>query len=267
MTFRDRYIALEREFYKQIEKDKNCGVESKLVHNIVPGEPVDFVLIGMEASTGGSGEGGQSTEDKGQIGRNFAWSTEDFILHHCIRNYLCQGDQTYYLTDLSKGSMTADKAGEGRQRRYETWYPLLKKELRLVAKPCNARVIAIGNEVERFLNKKKLCRRVEKIMHYSPQTVPHRRRAIEPWKDGFKAFCEEDHGEAFEETVRAVLQDADMDSYIFDRVNGRGNRSRLTKIRLMLMFYYKNRFEELRDSDDIILNLPTLDTAVQGNDR
>ncbi len=45
-----------REFCKQIEKDKNHGVESKLVHNIEPREPVDFVLIGMEASTGGTGK-------------------------------------------------------------------------------------------------------------------------------------------------------------------------------------------------------------------
>lgn len=258
MTFKEQYRALEGEFRKQIENDKKHGVKSKLVHNIEPKEPVDFVLIGMEASTGVPGEGGQSTEDKGQVERNFAWSTEDFILHHCIRNYLCQTGETYYLTDLSKGSMTVDKAGEGRQCRYKRWYPLLKKELRLVAKPRKTRVTAIGNEVEGFLKKKKLCQRVQKVLHYSPQTVPHRRRAIKSWKDGFRAFCEEDHGEAFEETVRAVLQDADMDSYICDRVSGRGNRSKLTNSRLMLMFYYKNRFAELRDSDDIILNLASV---------
>ena len=52
---------------------------------------MDFVLIGMEASTGGSGkksvekEKEEPTQPNGQIARNFAWSTEDFILHHCIR--------------------------------------------------------------------------------------------------------------------------------------------------------------------------------------
>ena len=256
MTFKDQYRALEREFCKQIEDDKNHGVESKLLHNIEPEEPVDFVLIAMEPSTSGSGNEGQSNDDRGQFRRNFTWSTGDFILHHCVREYLCRDDQTYYLTDLSKGLMTVKQAEAERRCRYKRWYPLLKKELGLVAKPTGTRVIGIGRKVEGFLKKKKLCRRLEQIMHYSTQAAPHRERAIRCWADGFEAFCEEDHGEAFEETVKRVLQDAGMDSFTCDRLNGSGNRSRLTESSLKLMFYYKNRFSELRDSDDIILNLP-----------
>ena len=259
MTFQDEYRALEGKFCKQVKKDnREIRVDSKLVHNIEPRGPVDFVLIAMEASTGGSGKKGQSTEEKGQDQRNFTWSTEDFILHHCIRSYLCESDQTYYLTDLSKGSMPIDKAGERRQSRYERWYPLLKKELRLVAKPGKTRIIAIGNVVRDFLKHRKLCCRLEKVLHYSGNAASHRRRKIRPWKDGFKSFCEENHGDGFEETVKAVLQDADMDSYISHRLKGRGNRSKLTKSRLMLMFHYKNRFAELRDSEYIILRLPSV---------
>ena len=102
-----------------------------------------------------------------QTARNFSWSVEDFILHYCLREYLCQDGETYHLTDLAKGGMTIRLAGEQRQARYDRWYPLIEKELRLLTKQGGTRLIAIGNVVADFLRKKPLCERVEKVLHYT----------------------------------------------------------------------------------------------------
>jgi hypothetical protein len=111
--------------------------------------PVDFVLIGMEPSIGGEGASILDVARK-KIKRgfkNFASSTEDFILHFCIKEYLCAGWGTYYLTDLSKGAMSVRAAKSEREKRYEKWHPLLLDELELVAGQKATPIIAIGNEV------------------------------------------------------------------------------------------------------------------------
>ena len=104
--FSEKYPALERKFRDRVAQDKECfGLESLFLPNIAPQDPVDFVLIGMEPSIGGEGASILDVARK-KIKRgfkNFARSTEDFILHFCIKEYLCVGWGTYYLTDLSKG--------------------------------------------------------------------------------------------------------------------------------------------------------------------
>ena len=91
----------------------------------------------MEPSTGVPGKDVKSLP---QTARNFSWSVEDFILHYCLREYLCQDGETYHLTDLAKGGMTIRLAGEQRQARYDRWYPLIEKELRLLTKQGGTRL-------------------------------------------------------------------------------------------------------------------------------
>ena len=154
MTFSEKYAALEREFQQQVENDnKELRIKSSYLPNLKPTGSVDYVLIAMEPSTGVPGKGGNNPS---LIPRNFSWSVEDFILHYCVRNYLCEDQETYHLTDLAKGSMTTRLANKQRRHRYERWYPLLKKELQLLAKPEVTRLIAIGKVVADFLNKKPL---------------------------------------------------------------------------------------------------------------
>ena len=259
MAFSETYAALERKFREQVEVDNSgLGIESSYVHNFIPPGPVDYVLIAMEPSTGVPGSPtealGRDCIDPSQMERNFSWSVEDFILHYCIREYLCQEGETYHLTDLAKGGMTIRFAGKQRKSRYESWYSLLEEELRLMNKPGKTRLIAIGSVVADFLKRKLLCRRVEKVLHYSRNAAPHRDRAIQRWRERFKEFSESLDLDAFGVSIAKVLNDADMNSYIPYRPEG-GKEYNLTESRRKLMFHYKNRFIELKDASDIVLSI------------
>ena len=251
-------------------EDRKHGAKSSFVYNLEPSGPVDFVLIAMEPSTGVPGEADpELTDPAKKKDMNFVWSAEDFIFHYCIRNYLCGSKQTYHPSDLSKGSMTVRDAGAERERRYERWFPLLEEELRLVAKPGETRVIAIGNVVEDFLQDRNLCRRMQSVLHYTRTAAGHRKRKVDEcwtarygeeasgkWTSRFNEFCEGIDGDEFEETVRSVVEEAKMDeAVIYHRLKGPGSKSGLTTSRRMLMFYYKLRFEELRCSEDIVFRL------------
>lgn len=157
-----------------------------------------------------------------------------------------QNGETYHLTDLAKGGMTNDDAKKHRQCRYERWYPLLEKELRLLSKPEGTRVLAIGNQVDDFLKKKPLGERIKKIRHYSRLALSSIDKAIQRWHKQFPEFSQSVDKKAFEKSIKDVLDDADMDSYISHRPEG-GGTYRLTEPRKKLMFYYKNRYSEIRE--------------------
>ena len=264
MTFSEEYEALEREFCERVQIDFCSGFCSgTFLRNIRPESPVDFVLIAMEPSLGGGKPGeerktrpGGWEEIKEKESRNFSGSMEDFILHFCLKRYLCKGEGTYYLTDLSKGAMATKDAPSESLLRYERWYPLLKKELRLVEKPRKTRVIAIGNEVARFLKGKNLSERTEKVLHYSPSAAGHREKAIKPWKGRFPEFCQTVSLSDIEETAKNVLEQGEYSEDSIRRTLKRLQKgSGLTESRKKLMFHYKNRFERLRTSCHIVLDL------------
>ena len=110
----------------------DLDLKGSYLPNFAPSEPVDYVLVAMEPSTGVSGghDGGDS-----RPALNFSWFVDDFILHYCVRRYLCRSGESYHLTDLSKGSTTVKDAGVRCRARYEHWYPLLRDELALLNKP------------------------------------------------------------------------------------------------------------------------------------
>ena len=252
MTFRETYAKLECDFRKQVERDnKELGIVSSYVPNFLPPGPVDYVLIAMEPSTGVPGK---EINGLPKIPQNFSWSVEDFILHYCVREYLCQDGETYHLTDLAKGGMTTKLATKQRQDRYNRWYPLLEKELRLLTKQGGTRLIAIGNVVATFLREKPLCERVEKILHYTRTAASHRNKAIQPWREHYDEFSRTVDKGTFEKSVKKVLNNADMGDYISSRPEG-GKPYQLTESRKKLMFYYKNRFGELRNASHIVLKL------------
>lgn len=251
MTFGEKYEELEDDFQSQVKCDnKELRIDSSYVHNFIPSGPVDFVLVAMEPSTGVPGKQWNCCK---HIARNFSWSTEDFIFHYCVREYLCQNGETYHLTDLAKGGMTTRVAGKRRRERYARWYPLLEKEHRLLTKPEGTRIIAIGNVVHDFLNNKNLCERVEKVLHYSRSAAAHRDKKISPWRQQFCRFAQSVDEGALEESLKDVLSDAGMNCYYDHRPEG-GKSLELTPSRKKLMFYYKNKFRELRDAAHIVLN-------------
>ena len=260
MTFAEKYNALEDEFCAQVKADKDeRGLDSEYVSNTRPDGPVDFVLIAMEPSKGiPRGYLDSCTPPLG-----FAWSTQDFILHHCVRNHLCGEAQSYHITDLSKGAMGVDKARRGRRKRYERWFPLLKSELELVAKP-GAKMINIGSVVRDYLSRKKLCEGVKSVLHYSPQASGYRKKAIEAFKDDFPSFRKQIDIEDFIRTVDEVLRESHKDMGLDEdqmkaviqyrlKCHRHGPKLEGSESRKMLMFYYKKRFEELREDPDIVL--------------
>ena len=132
---------------------------------------------------------------------NFSWSVEDFILHYCVRHYLCRSGESYHLTDLAKGGMTVRDAEHRRRERYERWYPLLQEELALLNKPGRTHLIAVGRVVGNFLSDKGLSDQVERVLQYSRAAAAHRNRAVQQWAEDFAEFrCGFDE-EAFRASV------------------------------------------------------------------
>ncbi|PKL78126.1 MAG: hypothetical protein CVV27_03775, partial [Candidatus Melainabacteria bacterium HGW-Melainabacteria-1] len=99
--------------------------------NLLPAEPVDFIVIAMEPSLAWARTEAEAAQ-KVQAGyRNFMHSWEDFILHYCLKNYL----GSHYVTDVSKAAMSVSNGALWRSRLYPRWLELLKQEIALVAKP------------------------------------------------------------------------------------------------------------------------------------
>jgi hypothetical protein len=248
--FSERYARLERRFQEQVESDhKDLTSGGGYVPNFTPSGSVDYVLGAMEPSTGvPGGHDGQVPEPP----LNFSWSVEDFILHYCVRHYLCRSGESYHLTDLAKGGMTVRDAEHRRRERYERWYPLLQEELALLNKPGRTHLIAVGRVVGNFLSDKGLSDQVERVLQYSRAAAAHRNRAVQQWAEDFAEFrCGFDE-EAFRASVPEVLADSPLAPYAACRPEG-GRPFCVTESRMKLMFYYKNRFGELRNASRIVL--------------
>ena len=250
MSFGERYGSLEEKFRKQIDEDNDrSGVGSCFLPNIAPDGPVDYVLIAMEPSFGG-GSGEQPPGDE-HSPKNFSGSLQDFILHFCIKEYLCKGERSYYLTDLSKGAMPVRLAETDRQRRYETWFPLLCEELNLVAQT-NAKIVAIGNEVDGFLRRQNLPRSLAgKIIHYSHKAAGFWRRMPGLYPERFEEFLATACWADMERTIKRVMTDGQMGSAAIKDTLGRlRGGSGLTEPRKMLMFTYMMQFESILSSPE-----------------
>ena len=250
MSFGERYRGLEEKFKKQIDVDNDrWGVGSQFLANIAPDGPVDYVLIAMEPSFGGGS--GETPHGDAHSSKNFSGSLQDFILHFCIKEYLCKGERSYYLTDLSKGAMPVRLAETDRQRRYETWFPLLCEELNLVAQT-NARIVAIGNEVDGFLRRQNLPRSLAgKIIHYSYRAAGFWRRMPELYPERFEEFLATVCWADMERTIKRVMTDGQMGSAVAKDTLGRLREgSGLTEPRKMLMFTYMMQFESILSSPE-----------------
>ena len=251
MEFNEKYEALEQKFREQVEKDNAAGAKSIYLPNHRPQDRVDFVLIAMEPSLGlwgPSPEEAQKALDRGF--KNFAWSTEDFILHHCIKKYLCKDKGSYYITDLSKGAMLTKDAKEKPQERWQRWYPLLKQELKVVGP--NAPRISIGNETSLFLSKNWLDKHAGTIYHYSAQAAGRRGEEIEGHKEAYKCFKSKVKLEDVKQTAEKVMREGEMDKLIDEilgklgKPDGQSKDRKLSCSSKKLMFDYKVKFERFR---------------------
>ena len=239
MSFSKEYAALEREFKAMVKEDnEKCGLKSTYLRNFVPEAHADFVLIAMEPSG--------SPIEFDPNARNFAYSMEDFILHFCVKNYLCKGTETYHLTDLSKGMLPANVAKGGSKERWERWYPLLRKELKLVAKK-DAPIIAIGGQVEGFLKEKKKPILAGRVLHYSLSAIGHWKHTPCQHPDLYKEFAPTVSFDDIKKTVKEVFSPSDLNFHVEPTLKRLKRGSGLTDSRKHLMFTYMVRFAEIRE--------------------
>ena len=249
MSFSEQYAALEAKFKEQVEKDnedfKSHAFESNFLANIAPKGPVDYILVAMEPSFGGGS--GVPTPGKAFNNRNFAGSLEDFILHYCVNEYLCEGERDYYLTDLSKGAMPVAKASGSlalRYERYRRWYPLLCEEIELVGP--NAPIIPVGYVVRDFLEVRATQNLTSEILHYSQSAAAHRPKIPRLYDVQFSEYKKTVDMSVIETTVRRVMTEALLDSATLEATLKRLQRgSGLTNSRKKLMFTYKYQFEKI----------------------
>lgn len=249
-TFEEKYQNLEMEFAERVKED-NRKFEEKVkrgdysgiyLPNRMPSGPVDYVLVGMEPSRGWAKDSFDACKGIAGGFRNYCGVE---ILHFPIKKYLLLDGETYYLTDLAKGAMLTKSPDAGSTKKYEAWYPLLEKELKLVAKP-GARVIAIGSKVDGFLRKKKLCGRVyaDSIPHYSTQAaVQGERKLIENRDEEYKKFAAQLEGKTWAQIIEEKLPESTLRNWT-------NLEKKPTDWEKKLLFGYKLRFERIRGQDN-----------------
>ena len=237
-NFQAQYRALERRMKAFAEAHGDI-----FVPNPRPHAPVQHFLICMEPSLGRWARTKDQARLKLEAGfRNFLFSIEDFILHFCVRRYLCKSRERYHITDLSKGAMLVDRARTERNERYDRWYPLLEDEIGLVATP-DAAIVAVGKVVHQYLQRQRFRRPLTGIIHYSGQAGRARIAAVEGHEDRFRAFRDSVSLEDLVATAQDVLRSSGVPVGIEDETLSRLRRSQLTTSRQQLIFNYKMAFE------------------------
>jgi hypothetical protein len=243
-TFQVAYRTLEREM-KACAEDDAAGV---FLPSVAPAGPVDYVLICMEPSLG-STSAGQVRERVQAWFRNFLSSMGDFILHFSARTYLCKEGQRYHITDFSKGAMAVKSARAARAQRYDLWYPLLLKEIKLIAKP-NAGFFAVGKVVDRHLRRLGFPRPFDEVIHYSGQAARTRKEFVAKRKANFEAFKGTVSLRDIRDAAEDVLRSADVPARFHSEALARLKAPQLTDSSKQLIFNYKVAFESFRSQRD-----------------
>ena len=213
------------------------------VPNIVPDSPADYIFICMEPSLGEWAKNRDDAESRLKDGfRNFLDGFNTMILHYAIRNYLCQDNQGYHITDLSKGAMLVKDADNNRIKRYENWYPLLLDEMNLVAST-NVKVFAVGSHVANFLQRQQFPWNFTQLIHYSGQAASHWDKVVREHEEDFKRFQDTVTHEDFLNNAQAVIESSRVPLLISERALKRLRKAQLTLSRRKLMFNYKLIFD------------------------
>jgi hypothetical protein len=238
------YSALERQMKALAEAEGDV-----FLPNPQPQGPVDYVLICMEPSLGGWARNAEDARARVEAAfRNFLSSIEDFIVHFCVRRYLCVAEQRYHITDLSKGAMLVERAGVARTERYDRWYALLEEELKLVSSPGTS-FVAVGKLVGAYLTRRGFPRPVTEIIHYSGQAASARIAGIAGREDSFESFKGSVSLTDVIANAREVLLLAGVPAETREEAVTRLRKCELSESRRQLIFNYKTAFDLLRRAD------------------
>jgi hypothetical protein len=237
--------------YRKIEARMKVLAEADgdvFLPNPKPLGPAEYVLVCMEPSLGRWARSADEARSKVEAGfQNFISSIEDFILHFCIQQYLCEPTQRYHITDLSKGAMLVERAGVARTQRYDRWYGLLVEELDLVATP-GVGIFAVGNAVAQHLERRAFPRPFTKVIHYSGQASRVRASGIVGHEDSFEEFRTSMSLKRVVATAEDVLMVSAVPASFREETLARLAKSQLSKSRQQLIFNYKLAFEVMRSS-------------------
>jgi hypothetical protein len=245
-AFRESYQKLEARMKDQAEADGHVYLP-----NPEPSGQVEYIFVCMEPSLGGWARTPEAARAKVEAGyRNFCTSIGDFILHFCIREYLCERSERYHITDLSKGVMPVKQAAVERQARYFRWSGLLEDEMNLVAKP-GASIFAVGKTVEEQLDRQGFPRDrqqfptpVTKMLHYSGRWPQHRANRIVGHEKAFERFKGSVSLERLRETAEEVLNKSVPATFRDEILQKREMRKPLSESDEQLIFIYKCAFED-----------------------
>ncbi len=216
--------------------------------NPAPVGLAEYVFVCMEPSLGRWARSVDEAKSKVEAGlRNFLSSLEDFILHFCIRQYLCAPTQRYHITDLAKGAMLVARAGVARTQRYDRWYGLLVEELDLIATP-GASIFTVGNAVAEHLKRRAFPRPFTKVLHYSGLAGRARAAGIVGHEDRFEAFKTSVSLQHVLATAADVLRASAVPASFRDATLTRLAKSHLSASRQQLIFNYKRAFEAMGSS-------------------
>lgn len=242
-SFRAAYQELEARMKVLAERDGDI-----FLPNPEPEGRVDYLLICMEPSLGRWASSAEEARSRVESGfRNFLSSIEDFILHFCVRRYLCSPAERYHMTDFSKGAMRVERAGLDRILRYNRWYSLLREEVELCT-TANSAIIAVGGAVAQHLTRREFPRPFSRVIHYSGQAARARRDGIAGREDDFNAFNGSVCLDEILSAAEQVFQAAQAAAEIRDKTMARLAGSQLTTSRQQLIFNYKVAFESLRET-------------------
>lgn len=236
--FRKAYIDLERRMKALAESDG-----AVYLPNPEPRAPVDYILICMEPSLGHWAKGNAQKRVESGF-RNFLIDIEPMLLHFSVRRFLCENGQRYHITDFCKGAMLVENASVNRDKRYASWYPLLKEEIDLIAP--RASVIAVGNVVAKYLRQNNFPREFKQVIHYSPLAVGARNARLKGHEERFRKFESSITSQNFMSTVRKVLDESGVPIEIYNEALTSVQRSRLSESRRKLVYCYKLDFDAMK---------------------
>lgn len=233
----------------QVQKDRKIWESSVYLPNMRPSGPVDYLFVGMEPSLGSWANTRSEAAEKIQQGfKNSMLSIGNFILHYCIRKYLCHATK-YYITDLSKGAMRIEDASTKRQERWENWYFLFKDEFRVVTEKIPT-VITIGQtprnflEIKNFWTEKGL--KPHSILHHSNQAAGHRKDMAKLFPEEFRQFPKVSKSQILE-IAKNILEESRMSKQLAETImKPLKSAGDLTTSQQQLIFTYKVKFDGFR---------------------
>jgi hypothetical protein len=175
---------MENEFqkeYRKLDQRMKALAESSekgvYLPNPEPPAPVNYIFICMEPSLGGWAKSVEDARSKVSKGfRNFLAGIEPMLLHFSARRFLCDKGRRYHITDFSKEAMLVRDAGKAKKERYDKWFPLLREEIKLLAKP-GARIVAVGKAAAEHLHRQGLPPDIT-VIHYSPLAASARNACL-----------------------------------------------------------------------------------------